>query len=52
MTKQWRWRVLNRHYGFRNMGMEVFVKTPVIGTVVNNFIKRNKILQLKHFDII
>ena len=32
---------LNKHYRFRKMEMEVFVKIPVIGTVAYNFIKRN-----------
>ena len=41
----WRWRLLNKHYRFRKMEMEVFVKIPVIGTVAFNFIKGNKILQ-------
>ena len=41
----WRWRLLNKHYRFRKMEMEVFVKIPVIDTVVYNFIKRNEILQ-------
>ena len=41
----WRWRLLNKHYRFRKMEMEVFVKIPVIGTVAYNFIKRNKIHQ-------
>ena len=41
----WRWRLLNRHYRFRKMEMEVFVKIPVIITVPYKFIKGNKILQ-------
>ena len=41
----WRWRVLNKHYPFRKMEMEVFVKIAVIGTVAFNFTKRNKILR-------
>ena len=43
----WRWRLLNKHYRFRKMEMEVFVhvQIPVISTVAYNFIKRNKILQ-------
>ena len=41
----WRWRLLNRHYRFRKMEMEVFEKIPDICTVVYNFIKGNKILQ-------
>ena len=36
---------LNKHYRFRKMEMEVFVKIPVIGTVAYNLIKGNKILQ-------
>ena len=44
---KWRWGLLNRHYRFRKMEMEVFVKIPVIGIVQNNFIKGNKILQPK-----
>ena len=40
-----RWRLLNKHYRFRKMEMEVFVKIPVIGIVAYNFIKGNKILQ-------
>ena len=39
----WRWRLLNKHYRFRNMEMEDFVRTPVIAKVVYNFIKGNKI---------
>ena len=51
----WRWRLLNKHYRFRKMEMEVFVKIPVIGTVAYNFIKGNKIHQpniLIYFNII
>ena len=33
--------LLNRHYRFRKMEIEVFVKTPVMDTVAYNFIKRN-----------
>ena len=51
----WRWRLLNKHYRFRKMEMEVFVKIPVIGSVAYNFIKGNKIHQpniLIYFNII
>ena len=54
-TKMLRWRLLNKHYRFRKMEMEVFVKIPVIGTVAYNFIKGNKIHQpniLIYFNII
>ena len=37
--------LLNKHYRFRKMEMEVFVKIAAIGTVVNDFIKRNEIFQ-------
>ena len=35
----------NKHYRFRKMEMEVFVKILVISTVEYNFIKRYEILQ-------
>ena len=45
----------NKHYRFRKMEMEVFVKIPVIGTVAYNYIKGNKVHQpniLIYFNII
>ena len=41
----WRWRLLNKHYRFRKMEMEVFVKIPIISSVAHNFLKRNEIFQ-------
>ena len=47
--------IKNKHYRFRKMEMEVFVKIPVIGTVAYNYIKGNKVHQpniLIYFNII
>ena len=41
-------KALNKHYRFRKMEMYVFVKTPIIVTVADYFIKRNEILKQKY----